>query len=100
MRLTRVFLETDLRCAFDGLRMIAKNSKTKLEDTTVLFMNRKCTAFKMLTNNTYCIYYRNGSRRIPLEALSELPMAFGGSAMEMNEAIKKVVVKRLEARQK
>lgn len=95
MKLTRVFLETDMRMSFDGLRKLAAENKAGLDaDSTIMFMNRKGTKFKVLRANKYLVYYSNGTQRIPLEALSELPEAFGGSALEMREAIRKSLAKR------
>ncbi len=95
MKLRRIFLDTDLRSAFQGLRKIAKEADTMLEDNTVLFINRAMTAFKIIHNDTYLVYYRNGHRRIPLEALIQLPQSFGGSELEMQGAIKRSLMQSL-----
>lgn len=98
MRLTRVFLDTDLRCAFEGLRAVAKGAKTDLDGATVVFMNRRCTAFKVIHKNAYMVYYKNNDKRIPLDALRHLPEHFGGSEMEMTAAIRKTVEEKLGVR--
>lgn len=95
MRITRVILDSDMRCSFDGLRKIAEDCSAGLNnDSTIMFMNRKTTMFKVLRGNKYLVTYSNGHKRIPLEAISELPEAFGGTALEMNEAIKKSLLKK------
>jgi hypothetical protein len=87
MRITRVFLDTDMRMSFEGLRKIAQEAKTKLgEDSMILFLNHAATKFKVLTANKYVVYYSNGHRRIPLDALKHLPSTFGGTELA---AIKK-----------
>lgn len=96
MRLTRVFLDTDLRCAFEGLRAVAKQAKTDLDGSTVIFMNRRATAFKMMHKNSYLVYYKNDDKRIPLDALRHLPEHFGGTEMEMNSAIRKTIMEKLK----
>lgn len=89
MRITRVFLDVDLRQSFDGLRDMATKAKAELKgDTTILFINAARTKFKVLRSDTYLIYYSNGGKRIPIEAIRYLPKAFSGSHMEMNNAIK------------
>jgi hypothetical protein len=95
LRITRVFLETDMRMGFDGLREIAQENKVGLgEGSTVVFLNRRGTKFKVLLQNKYIVYYSNGNHRVPLEALAELPEAFGGTKAEMSAAIRKSLIKR------
>lgn len=96
MKLRRVFLDSDLRCSFEGLRKLAKEEKTPLADATVLFVNRKATAFKMLHKDAYLIYYKNGNRRIPLDAIAHLPEHFGGTELEMQVAIKNSLMQKLK----
>lgn len=98
MRLTRVFLESDLRCGFEGLRLIAEKSGIDLKKNTVMFINTANTGFKLLANDTYCVYYKNGHRKIPLDALRFLPEAFGGSKMEMESAVRKSLESKLGVR--
>lgn len=93
MKLTRVFLDQDLRCSFEGLRKIADEAKTDLGGT-IVFINAKKTSFKLLHQNSYLVYYKNGNRRIPLEALRHLPETFGGTELEMKGAIRKSLVER------
>lgn len=94
MNITRVFLDTDLRCAFDGLRQIVKRHHTPTNHN-IVFVNRKMTAFKVLSGNRYLVCYSNGGKRIPLEALWQLPEHFGGDSFHVNAAIKNTVVKAL-----
>lgn len=94
MKLTRVFLDQDLRCSFEGLRKIAEDAKTDLKKSTLVFINAKKTSFKLLHQDSYLVYYKNGNRRIPLEALRHLPETFGGSEMDMQGAIRKTLLER------
>ena len=94
MRLTRVFYDADLRCNKVGLTKIARDAQTPLEHSTVIFFNRKLTMFKLLVNGTYCTSFGEG-KRIPLEAIEHLPQAFGGSAMQMQSAIRKAIAHKL-----
>lgn len=95
MKLRRVFLDTDLRCAFEGLRQLAVKQKTSLKDSTVVFINRKMTAFKLLHNDSYMVYFKNNNRRIPIESLIHLPEYFGGAEFEMTNAIKQSLEAKL-----
>ncbi len=99
MRLTRVFLDSDLRCSFEGLRLIAKQANTELKGSTVMFINSKTTMFKLLEDDKYLISYSNGSKRIPLEAIRHLPQAFGGTEMEMKQAIEKTIKEKLRIKE-
>lgn len=90
MRVTRVFFETDMRKNFDGLREIAKKASTQVgPESCILFINTSRTSFKIMKANKYLVYYSNGGRRIPLDALKHLPSEFGGSDTEMSDAIEK-----------
>lgn len=90
MRLTRVFFGVDMRKNFDGLRKIARGADTALgPESSVLFINTARTSFKIMRGNKYLVYYSNGGRRIPMEAIQYLPREFGGSAAEMSQAIEK-----------
>lgn len=98
MRLARIFLEQDMRMGFQGLHDVL--IKTKIDpknlnpDNLYVFMNRKCTKFKLISGH-YLVYFNNGNRRIPLEAIQYLPKNFGGTQTQMNEAIRKSLEKRL-----
>jgi hypothetical protein len=90
MRITRIVFDADLRSQFDGLRLAAKELGTTLgPESRVIFVNRKRNSFKLLSGNQYLIYYRSPKGRIPLEALRYLPQQFGGSELEVTEAISK-----------
>jgi len=101
MKVTRVFLDTDMRCSFDGLRKVVASADTPItHGSTILFLNRKATMFKVLRGDTYLVSYTNGTKRIPLEAIQELPQFFGGSESEMSEAIRTSIMKKLNIRAK
>jgi len=96
LKITRVFFGVHMGLAFQGLGAIAKTAKTKLdEDSCVVFLNRKTNAFKLMVGGAYLTYYKNGNRKIPLDALSLLPEKFGGSRMEIDDAIRNYIVKKL-----
>lgn len=50
----------------------------------------------MIAADQFCIYYKNGTRRIPLDALRYLPNFFGGTEMEMRGAIRKTLKDNLK----
>lgn len=96
MRITRVFLQTDMRMSFKGLREVAEENSAGLGvESTIIFVNRALTKFKLLRANKYIVYYSNDNKRIPLEALAELPEAFGGSKIEVQKAIQKTIEKKM-----
>lgn len=99
MRIARVFFGIDMRCNFDGIRAALKKEKMDLatldKNMIVICLNNTKTAFKILVDNTYIVYYKNGNRRIPLEALQYLPQKFGGSEMEYNQAVETSIRQKL-----
>jgi hypothetical protein len=102
MKLARVFLETDMRMGFQGLhRLLSKNQISPMNlnpEHYYVFMNRARTKFKVISGH-YLVYFNNGKRLIPLEAIQYLPKNFGGTQLEMSEAIRKVVLKQVRHEQ-
>lgn len=98
MRIARVYLDCDLRCGFEGLTKAAKGTKVSElgKGDFVLFMNRAGTAFKILAGNQYLTYFKNGHRRIPLDAIQLLPEYFDGQRLDMVGAVKETVLKKLK----
>jgi len=98
MKIARVFLDQDMRMGFQGLHQILRDIKVNPEnldpDNYYIFMNRAATKFKLITGK-YMVYFNNGHRRIPLDAIQYLPRNFGGKETDMNEAIRKSLVKKL-----
>lgn len=98
MKVARVFLDSDLRMSFQGLHQVLSSSKINPEnldpENYYVFMNRAATKFKLITGK-YLVYFNNGNRRIPLEAIQYLPRNFGGKEAEMNEAIRKSLERKL-----
>lgn len=101
MKIARIFLEQDMRRGFQGLHMeLAKhkvNPNNLDPENYYIFMNRANTKFKLISGH-YLVYFNNGNRRIPLEAIQFLPKNFGGTETQMNEAIRKSLEKRLARR--
>ncbi len=88
----------DMRQNFDGLRKVIEREKPEIgnaaKSVTILFINRKRTAFKLLAGD-FLVFYKSSHGRIPLDALKYLPETFGGSVMEMNDAIRKSLREKL-----
>jgi len=99
MKIARVFQESDMRQGFQGLhrqlRKVSVDPSNLDPDHYYIFMNRACTKFKLISG-PYLVYFNNGSRRIPLDAIQYLPKNFGGTETQMNEAIRKSLIKRLK----
>lgn len=95
MRITRVFLDVHMGLAFQGLGAIAKDARTKLDaESVVVFLNRKTTAFKLMVGGQYLTYFKNDGKKIPLEALTMLPVHFGGNTLKYDKAVKAVLEKK------
>jgi hypothetical protein len=95
MRVTRVFLDVDMRQSFPGLARVMAKASAGTPVDSVLFINRRMTAFKVMTDGLFITYYNNGNRRIPLDAIKFLPQSFGGTEIEMNQAIEKSLRSKL-----
>lgn len=95
MEIARVFLDVNMGLGFQGLERImseAKIKKSSLSDRSfIVFINRRATKFKLLVGTSYLVYFNNGDKRFPLEALSNLPMAFDGKKFDFNRAIEKTI---------
>lgn len=97
MKITRVFLDVHLGAAHIGLTELARKAKTKIDaDSTVIFINKAQTAFKMFRGDSYLIYFKQKKKtRIPLDAIKYLPTFFGGDPIEFDVAIKKLLEEKL-----
>lgn len=78
-KVTRVFLDVDLRNSHEGLETLAQSQQldlTKLRNGEhVLFLNTQRTKFKMYSANGVLSYYRNKGK-LDLNAIAHVPMAF------------------------
>lgn len=96
MRITRVFIDVYMGYGFQGLSEIAKEAKTNIgPESCVVFINRKTTAFKMMVDGIYLTYFKNGEKKIPIDAIRFLPEKFGGTQMEFDRAVKKSLETKL-----
>ena len=98
MDIARIVLETDLRCNFQGLTEIMRKEDYTLQDKDVkfvLFFNKAKTKFKMLIGPHYLIYFNNGSKRIPMNAITHIPSYFNGKTLNVRGAIEKTVKEQL-----
>ena len=95
MNIGRIFLDSDLRQSFDGLLRVAKDAGLNVEkmpsDEVLVFINRKVTSFKLLTASHYLVYWRS-TRRLPLDAIKNLPAAFTGRSFDFNRSIEKTLL--------
>ncbi len=102
MRIARIFLDTSMNQGFQGLHRVLLKAKINPEnldpEAYYVFMNSKRTKFKVITGK-YLVYFNNGEKQIPLEALQYLPRNFGGSQLEMTDMVRKVVLKQLSSSQ-
>jgi len=102
MEIARVFLDVNMGLGFQGLERImneAKIKKSTLSDKSfIVFVNRRATKFKLLVGSTYLVYFNNGDKRFPLEALSNLPLAFEGNKFNFNKAIERTIRQKLETK--
>lgn len=97
MRIVRIFFDVNMGYGFLGLAQIMRDAGMKPDAVTghVVFINRARTKFKLFVQG-YLVYYNNGNKRIPLQALQYLPQAFGGAKIDINEAMSAALLKSLK----
>lgn len=97
MRIVRVFFDVNMGQAFRGLSAIMRQAGMNPQTYAghVIFINRRRSKFKLLTQGYLC-YYDNGDKRIPLQALQYLPKAFGGAELDLGRAMSVAIRKSLE----
>jgi len=99
MRIARVYFEQDMRCNFPGLEAVMRKEgvdpQTLPSGSFTLFMNAARTKFKMMVGNAYLVYFSNGNKRIPLEAIQHLPQFFDGTTLDFAKAIEKSVKEKM-----
>lgn len=95
MNIGRIFLDSDLRQGFDGLMRDARKAGIDPQaipsDEVLVFINRKVTSFKLLTASHYLVYWRS-TKRLPLDAIKNLPAAFTGRSFDFNKSIEKTLL--------
>ncbi len=93
--IARVFMDVHLGQGFQGLGEICKKARIDLrtmgDGDFVVFLNRKCTAFKTLNTSKVLTYYKHDEGRLPIEAIRHLTASFGGSKLEFDKAVEKTL---------
>ena len=84
-----------MRCNFPGLQKTLRkaqiNPETLSERSFIVFLNAKGTKFKLLVGNSYIVYYSNGNKQIPLNAITHLPSCFEGKKFDFTKAVAKSI---------
>lgn len=96
----QVFLCTDMRCAHEGLRMIAKSGGVDVDKLQpnhyVVFINNAKDRLKLYASNQTVAYHYRKGERLDLRAIAEIPKVFGGSGrLNYDRALKSVLEKAL-----
>lgn len=104
MEIARVFLDQDMRCNFPGLIKTLKKAQiepgTLPDRSFIVFLNGKGTKFKLLVGNSYIVYYSNGDRPIPMNAITHLPSCFEGRKFDFTKAVTKTLEGKIPANMK
>lgn len=94
-----MFLDVSMGLGFQGLTRVMTEAKIKVsalsDRSVIVFVNRAGTKFKCLIGTTYLVYFNNGDKRFPLEAIANLPSAFQGTTFDFNRAIEKTLRTKL-----
>lgn len=91
------FKDTDMRCAHDGLKYLAKQAKQNPEALKpgefMLFVNSGQTIAKILGSGNAILHLKSESGRIDFRTLRYLPEMFAGKTFTYNDALKEVITK-------
>jgi hypothetical protein len=104
MRVIQCFFDVDMRCAHDGLAVLAKVQKidvAKLDaGEYVIFINTAKNRLKMFAPGGVVAYYRaHGGERINLNTIPLIPRAFNATGrIDYDKALREVLEKQLAKR--
>lgn len=95
-----VFLNVNMGRSHDGLGEIAKKNKIDVGSlepgTYVVFINRAQNRAKIYAHGDVIAYWRAASgQKLNLETIQNIPRAFQGKAISYDDALTKVLTKRL-----
>jgi len=90
-KLVHYFPESDLRSGHTGLAKLAQKARVSVSALNpgdfLLFVNRKQTAFKVLTANNILAHYKSPSGRVDLGAVQYMSAAFSGGEFNFDRAL-------------
>ena len=96
MRIVRYFPETDMRMTQPGLRRIAIRNNLNPDNIPLgeflLFVNRKQTMFKMLTQNNVLVSYKSRRGKIHPGVFALIPRYFDGREFNYDRALREAVL--------
>lgn len=99
-KIIRVFLQTNMSYAHDGLALLAAKEKVDLLNLGygefVVFINKACTKVKVFGANNTFAYYSNRNRKIDLSMIQKIPEVFNGVSFDFTKAIESVLLKSLK----
>lgn len=102
-RIVQCFLNADLRSGHVGLAKLARKHALDVQQLGageyVVFINAAKNKLKLYAANNVIAYYRSPSRGvIDLRVVANLPRVFTGTSIRYDEALKTVLEKGLQSR--
>lgn len=96
----RIFLNTDMRCAHEGLSKLAADNKIKVETLEpgeyLIFINTAKNRIKLYACNNIVAYYRSKNGQIDLKTIAKIPQAFKGSGkIDYDASLREVIEEHL-----
>jgi hypothetical protein len=101
IKIMRVFLNTDMRLAHDGLTLLALKEGVDLQTLDrgefIMFMNSHLTRMKLFTANGIIAYMRSPTGKpMDLRAVVAIPRAFMATGkIDYDESVKEFLKERL-----
>lgn len=95
-KILQIFFNTDLRCAHDGLAILAKKEKLNVDKLRVgqflVFMNTKQSQLKIYAaGRTIAHFKMPNHRRMNLKVLQMIPRFFNGKELKYDEALSEII---------
>lgn len=90
MKLAHIFFDVNMSKGHKGLGEILKSNKKKIsDDTSVIFINKRWTALKMLTSSNVILHLKTPkSGRIDPNTIKYLPHCVDGGEIDYSKALK------------
>lgn len=101
--IVHIFYDVHMGTSHRGLKTLM-NVKLKTDDLIegeiVLFINAGWTAAKLLAPGNTLLYHRTTHGKLTLDAIRELPMAFGGESLKLSSELASALLKKFNTQQK
>ena len=103
MRLAHLFFNVNMSLGHTGLSLMMQQKRKKLDNAgdCAIFINTAFTSVKILTfGASFFSYYKHQSGKLDPATIKDLPRYLDGGQIRYSAALKKVIDKHFEKREK